>query len=113
MIRNFNNAETMVAALRRGEIDAAHAVTGAAFDRLEGDDGIEIVEGNQGAFNEFAINGGDGLKKGHPALERPGRARGDRATRSTSRRSSTASRAATRPSPTRSARRRTRTGCRS
>jgi peptide/nickel transport system substrate-binding protein len=68
VIRNFNNAEAMVAALRRGEIDAAHAVTGAAFDQLEGEDGIELVEGNQGAFNEFALNGGDGLEKGHPAL---------------------------------------------
>ena len=68
VIRNFNNAETMVAALRQGEIDAAHSVTGAAFDRLEGEEGIETVEGNQGAFNELALNGGDGLKKGHPAL---------------------------------------------
>ena len=71
MIRNFNNAETMVAALRSGEIDAAHSVTGAAFDRLEDAEGIEVVEGNQGAFQEFALNGGDGLKKGHPALEDP------------------------------------------
>jgi peptide/nickel transport system substrate-binding protein len=71
VIRNFNNAETMVAALRSGEIDAAHAVTGAAYDRLKGVKGIKVVEGNQGAFNEFAINGGDGLKKGHPALEDP------------------------------------------
>ena len=71
IIRNFNNAETMVAALRRGEVDAAHAVTGAAFDRLQGEDGIETVEGNQGAFQELALNGGDGLKKGHPALSDP------------------------------------------
>jgi peptide/nickel transport system substrate-binding protein len=71
VIRNFNNAEAMVAALRRGEIDFAHAVTGAAYDQLEGEDGIELVEGNQGAFNEFAINGGDGLKKPHPALMDP------------------------------------------
>jgi peptide/nickel transport system substrate-binding protein len=71
VIRNFNNADAMVAALRRGEIDAAHDIPGAAFDRLEGEDGIAAVEGNQGAFNEFAINGGDGLKKGHPALSDP------------------------------------------
>ena len=71
VIRNFNNAETMVAALRRGEIDAAHAVTSAAYDRLEGEPGLELVEGNQGAFNEFAINGGDGPEKGHPALSDP------------------------------------------
>lgn len=71
VIRNFNNAEAMVAALRRGEIDFAHAVTGAAFDQLSNEDGIELVEGNQGAFQEFAINGGDGLKKPHPALLDP------------------------------------------
>jgi peptide/nickel transport system substrate-binding protein len=71
IIRNFNNAEAMVAALRSGEIDFAHGVTGAAYDQLENDDGIELVEGNQGAFNEFAINGGDGLKKPHPALLDP------------------------------------------
>jgi peptide/nickel transport system substrate-binding protein len=71
VIRNFNNAEAMVASLRRGEIDAAHDVTGAAFDRLEGEEGIETVEGNQGGFDEFAINGGDGLEKGHAALDDP------------------------------------------
>lgn len=71
VIRNFNNADAMVAALRSGEIDAAQQVPGAAYDRLEGEDGIEVVEGNQGAFNEFALNGGDGLKKGHPALSDP------------------------------------------
>jgi peptide/nickel transport system substrate-binding protein len=71
VIRNFNNAETMVAALSRGDIDAAHVITGAAFDRLKGTEGIDVIEGNQGSFQEFAINGGDGLKKGHPALSDP------------------------------------------
>jgi peptide/nickel transport system substrate-binding protein len=71
VIRNFNNAETMVAALRRGEIDAAHDITGAAFDRLENEPDIEAIEGNQGSFNQFALNGGDGLKQGHPALSDP------------------------------------------
>ena len=55
----------------RGEVDFAHDVTGAAYDQLANEDGIELVEGNQGAFNEFAINGGDGLKKPHPALLDP------------------------------------------
>ena len=35
-------------------------------------------QGNQGAMDEFAINGGAGLKKPHPALARPARAPGDR-----------------------------------
>jgi peptide/nickel transport system substrate-binding protein len=59
VIRNFNNADAMVAALRSGEIDAAQQVPGAAYDRLEGEDGIKVVEGNHG------------LKKGHPALSDP------------------------------------------
>jgi peptide/nickel transport system substrate-binding protein len=71
VIRNFNNADAMVAALRSGEIDAAQQVPGAAYDRLKREKGIKVVDGNQGAFNEFALNGGDGLKKGHPALSDP------------------------------------------
>ena len=72
VIRNFNNADAMVAALRSGEIDAAHDVPGRRLRPAGGSTpDIEVVEGNQGAFNEFAINGGDGLKKGHPALSDP------------------------------------------
>ena len=51
---------------------------------------IETVEGYQGAMSEIAINGGDGLKKPHPALLDPKVRTGDRRTRSTRRRSSTA-----------------------
>ena len=58
----------MVAALKRGEIDAAEDVPGASFTQLEKDQAIETVEGYQGAMSEIAINGGDGLKKPHPAL---------------------------------------------
>ena len=58
----------MVAALKRGEIDAAEDVPGTAFHQLEKDPNIVTVQGNQGAMNEFAINGGAGLKKPHPAL---------------------------------------------
>jgi len=71
VIRNFNNADAMVAALRSGEIDAASDVPAVAFDRLASVEGIKTVEGNQGSFNELALNGGDGLKKGHPALSDP------------------------------------------
>jgi peptide/nickel transport system substrate-binding protein len=71
VIRFFNNPDAMVAALRSGEIDAAEEIPSSAFDRLESAEGIETVEGNQGSFNELAINGGDGLKKGHPALSDP------------------------------------------
>jgi peptide/nickel transport system substrate-binding protein len=68
VLRVFDNPDAMVAALKRGEIDAAEDVPGTAFHQLEKDPSIVTVQGNQGAMNEFAINGGDGLKKPHPAL---------------------------------------------
>ena len=68
VLRNFDNPDAMVAALKRGEIDAAEDVPGTAFHQLEKDKNIVTVQGNQGAMNEFAINGGAGLKKPHPAL---------------------------------------------
>jgi peptide/nickel transport system substrate-binding protein len=68
VLRKFNNPDAMVAALKTGELDAAQDIPGAAFDQLEKDDNIQTVEGFQGAMSEVAINGGDGLKKPHPAL---------------------------------------------
>jgi peptide/nickel transport system substrate-binding protein len=68
VLRDFDNPDAMVAALKRGEIDAAEDLPGTAFLQLKKDPNIVTVEGNQGAMNEFAINGGDGLKKPHPAL---------------------------------------------
>ncbi len=68
MLRNFNNPDAMVAALKRGEIDAAEDVPGASFTQLGKDTSMETVEGYQGAMSELAINGGAGLKKPHPAL---------------------------------------------
>jgi peptide/nickel transport system substrate-binding protein len=68
ILRGFDNPDAMVAALRRGEIDAAEDVPGTAFKQLEKDPAIQTVQGYQGAMNEFAINGGAGLKKPHPAL---------------------------------------------
>jgi peptide/nickel transport system substrate-binding protein len=71
VLRKFNNPDAMVAALKTGELDAAEDVPGAAFDRLAKEPNIQTVEGNQGAMSEVAINGGDGLKKPHPALLDP------------------------------------------
>ena len=71
VLRNFDNPDAMVAALKRGEIDAAEDVPGTAFHQLEKDPNIVTVQGNQGAMEEFAINGGAGLKKPHPALLDP------------------------------------------
>jgi peptide/nickel transport system substrate-binding protein len=71
VLRKFNNPDAMVAALKTGELDAAEDVPGAAFNQLKDDPNIVTVEGYQGAMSEVAINGGDGLKKPHPALLDP------------------------------------------
>lgn len=71
ILRTFNNPDAMVAALERGEIDAAEQVPGTAFHKLEKNPKIQTIQGYQGGFNELALNGGDGLKKPHPALLDP------------------------------------------
>ncbi|MEP7225268.1 MAG: ABC transporter substrate-binding protein, partial [Actinomycetota bacterium] len=68
VFRLFNNADAMVAALQKGEIDAAHNVPSEAIEQLSSATGIVNVQGNQGGFDEIAINAGSGLKKPHPAL---------------------------------------------
>ena len=68
IFRIFNNPDAMVAALEKGEIDVAHNVPTEAFERVRSTEGIVAIEGNQGGFDEIAINGGSGLKKPHPAL---------------------------------------------
>jgi peptide/nickel transport system substrate-binding protein len=70
VFRVFTNADAMVAALQQGEIDAAHNIPSATVPRLEETDDIEVVQGQQGGFDELALNAGDGpLPGGHPALE--------------------------------------------
>ena len=71
VLRKFNNPDAMVAALQTGELDAAEDIPSSGFHKLEEDPNIVTVEGNQGAMGEIAINGGDGLKKPHPALADP------------------------------------------
>ena len=71
VLRKFNNPDAMVAALKTGELDAAEDIPGSAFNQLKNDSNLETIEGNQGAMSEIAINGGDGLKKPHPALLDP------------------------------------------
>ena len=68
VFRLFNNADAMVAALEKGEIDAAFNVPSEAFGRVGTMKNVVAVQGNQGGFDEIAINGGAGLKKPHPAL---------------------------------------------
>jgi peptide/nickel transport system substrate-binding protein len=75
VIRLFTNADAMVAALEKGEIDAAHDVPVESFERLSTTDGIVALSGEQGGFNEISVNGGrpedkrvEGIGNGHPAL---------------------------------------------
>jgi peptide/nickel transport system substrate-binding protein len=68
IIRVFNNPDAMVAALKTGEVDFVQQVPEGQFLNLQKDPDFETIEGSQGGFDEFALNGGDGLKKGHPAL---------------------------------------------
>lgn len=70
IFRVFTNADAMVAALKKGEIDAANAVPSSAFAELQSTDGIEAIFGTQGSMTELAMNGmGGGLGDGHPALQ--------------------------------------------
>ena len=103
IFRVFTNADTMVAALKSGEIDVAHDIPNNSVEDLRNTPGIVVVVGQQGGFDELALNGGDGLKKPHPALLDP--MFGWRSpTRSTGRRSSTACSSASVPRRRRSAR---------
>jgi peptide/nickel transport system substrate-binding protein len=68
VFRRFNNADALVAALERGELDAAHDVPSGGFKRLQQKKDFVTIQGEQGGFDEVAINGGAGLKKPHPAL---------------------------------------------
>jgi peptide/nickel transport system substrate-binding protein len=71
VLRKFNNPDAMVAALTTGELDAAFDVRASGFKQLQKDSNIVTIEGYQGSMDEIAINGGDGLKKPHPALLDP------------------------------------------
>jgi peptide/nickel transport system substrate-binding protein len=68
IFRLFENPDAMVAALQQGEIDAAQGVPASSWDALEADDAIEVVAGQQGGFDEIAINGGAAEGQPHPAL---------------------------------------------
>jgi peptide/nickel transport system substrate-binding protein len=75
VFRLFSNADAMVAALERGEIDAAHDVPAESFEGLSSTEGIVALQGEQGGFTENAVNGGrpddkrvEGIGNGNPAL---------------------------------------------
>ncbi|MGL6278874.1 MAG: ABC transporter substrate-binding protein [Gaiella sp.] len=75
LFRFFSNGDAMVAALEKGEIDAAHDIPAESYASLEGQEGIVVLQGEQGGFTEISVNGGrpedkrvDGIGNGNPAL---------------------------------------------
>jgi peptide/nickel transport system substrate-binding protein len=64
----FENPDAMVAALQRNELDAIHGFPPGSAETLEADPNIEVVAGQQGGFDEIAINGGAVEGQPHPAL---------------------------------------------
>jgi peptide/nickel transport system substrate-binding protein len=64
----FSNPDAMVAALTQGELDVAHSIPAGSVDSLEANDNIVVVAGQQGGFDELAINGGAAEGQPHPAL---------------------------------------------
>ncbi len=69
VFRYFAEADALVTSLERGEVDAIDSVPGEQVETLAANENIEIVQGNQGGFNELAMNAGDGLGDGHAALK--------------------------------------------
>lgn len=68
IFRYFSNPDAMVAALQRGEIDAANGIPPAAVSQLDGEADVEVVVGFQGGFDEIAFNAGAVEGQPHPAV---------------------------------------------
>jgi peptide/nickel transport system substrate-binding protein len=56
IIQIFSSADTMVQALRTGQLDYAHQVNADQFDALATEEGIVTVEGGANGFTEFGFN---------------------------------------------------------
>jgi peptide/nickel transport system substrate-binding protein len=71
ILQHFASPDTMVQALRTGEIDYVRGVNGDQFDALEGVEDIATVEGFANGYTELSFNTG-GTKEGYggstPAL---------------------------------------------
>ena len=63
VFRYFTNADAMVFALKKGEIDIAHGVPASQYDSLSKTNGIVGVQGQQGGFDELSLNGYTGKPK--------------------------------------------------
>ena len=64
----FENPDAMVAAIQQNQLDAIQGFPASSADALEADPNIEVVAGQQGGFDEIAINGGAAEGQPHPAL---------------------------------------------
>ena len=67
--RYYTNGDAMAGALEKGEIDAAEELPQSSLDKLEKTPSVKIVQGQQGGFDELALNAGDGQGDGNPALK--------------------------------------------
>ena len=68
VFRLYENPDAMVAAFQEGELDAIHGFPAGSSEALEADPNIEVVAGQQGGFDEIALNGGGAEGQPHPAL---------------------------------------------
>lgn len=68
VFRVYASTDALIAALEGGEIDATGDIPAKRLDLLENESNITVVSGDQGAFDELAINAGDGLGGFHPAI---------------------------------------------
>ena len=68
IFRYFSYPDAMVAALQRGEIDAAQGLPASSVSQIEGEANIEVVVGFQGGFDEIAFNAGAIEGQPHPAV---------------------------------------------
>ena len=69
IFRYFAQPDAMFTALENGEVDAIDTVDEDLVDEALANEDIEVVQGRQGGFSELALNAGDGLGDGHPALQ--------------------------------------------
>ncbi len=64
----YNNADAMADALKNGELDGAENIPSGRYKDLSNTPNVVTVQGQQGGFDELAINSGDGVA-GNPVLK--------------------------------------------
>ncbi|MFL5725500.1 MAG: ABC transporter substrate-binding protein [Chloroflexota bacterium] len=64
IIQHFSSADTMVQALKTGEIDYVRGVLADQFNALKNEPNVKVVEGAANGYSELAFNTG-GNKKGY------------------------------------------------